>query len=453
MSKSSNGINVRSILTLLLAGLLAVGCAESQRPSASGKGTIRGVHAMPSAPGLNFLIEEQSLGTLSYKGTTTAEAFDDLTYNFNFETRFPGDADVRRIATRSLAVVADTDYVLALTGTVDAPSVVVWETPERQWEGSETVFEASVGHLAASLGEVDVYLQPSTAATPVLGEAQGTLTFGDKLPPFDVENGAYVFTVTAPGDPGNVLFRSNPRSFSERTSVLFTMQEADASITSPISVHTVDSAGTSSDLADADSTPTRRYFHAASGTTNLDVVVDQDFAAPLVTNLAFGTISADVPVPAGESTYTFTQTGNPGGSLLEEENTIVANTRSTTFVLGTPGNLATLSFADNRRPVAGLAKLRMTLVSSNFDVVDLYLLQAGTAISEADSTHPDFDNLVSTGYLQLAAGSYELTVTTAGEKTVVAGPLALDLVSGSVVELAMIDTVDPNLLDIVVYDN
>lgn len=408
---------------------------------------------MPTAPDVNFLIEEQSVGTISYKGTTDAETFDDLTYNFNFETRLPGDAEVRRIATQSLDVVADTNYVFALTGTVDAASIVLWETPERQWDGSETVFEASVGHLAPSLGEVDVYLQPAAAATPVVGEARGTLTFGDKLPPFDVESGDYVFTVTAPGDPANVVFRSNATAFTERTSILFTMQQADASITSPLSVHAVTSSGAADDLADANSPPTRRYVHAASGTGNLDVVVDQNFAAPVVTNLAFGAVSSGVAVPSGESTYTFTPAGNPGGLLLEEEDTVAANTRSTTFITGTPADLATLSFPDNRRAIAGLAKLRITVVSNNFEEADLYLLQAGAPIGDIAPPFPGIATLESTGYLQLAAGNYELTATVAGEKTIVAGPLAVDLVNGDVVEIAVIDTVDPNLLDLVIYDN
>lgn len=445
-------IKSASLLVLTCAVTCLGGCLESARPTATGKGNIRGVHAISTAPEVDFLIEEHSLGAINYKGSTSTQPFDDFTYNFHFETRFPGDAVVRRIATHSLAVVPDTDYAFVLTGTVDAPSILVWETPERQWGGSETVLEASAGHLAAGIGAVDVYLAaPGTA--PAAGQERGRLAFGERLPAFDVESGDYVLIVTAPGDPANVLFRSGTQALAAMTSILFTIHDADPSLTSGIGVRRVDQTGTSVEIADADSPPTRRFFHAAFGATNLDVVADDDFAAPVAANLAFGTLSADAPVPAGASTFSYTQAGNPGAILLEEDATVVANTRSTVFVTGAPGELGSVGFSDNRRSIAGLAKLRIVQVSTNFEEADVYLLDAGTDIAGVGASFPGVDTGLTPGYLQVAAGSYELTVTVTGEKTVAAGPVALDLANGDVVELAIVDTADPNVLDVVVYDN
>lgn len=437
-----------ALLALISAGLLLGGCTETQRESATGKGSIRGVHAMSTAPEVNFLIEERSLGQLSYRGMTGVQAFDDLTYNFNFDTRFPGDAEIRRLDSVSVDVMPETDYVLALTGTVDTPSIVVWETPERAWEGGETVFEASAGHLAATAGDVDVYLAPPGTA-PAAAQARGTLSFGEKLPPFEAESGDWVFTVTAAGDPADVLFRSNTQDIAEMTSVLFTMQDSGPSITSRLSVQRVTRDGALSQLADSRFPPTRRFFHAASGTTDLDVVVDDDFAAPIVSGLVFGTTSADVAVPAGESNYSFTQAGNPGAILHEEEDTAPANSRATAFIAGPPGDLDLVSFIDDRRPVSGLAKIRLTLLSANFEEADIYLLESGTDIADASPGFSSMETLDSTGYLQVAPGSYDVTVTVAGEKTVAAGPLTLDVVSGDTAEFAIIDTADPNVLDIV----
>lgn len=442
---------VGSLVLLTCVVSLLAGCLETSRPTPSGKGNIRALHAISNAPEVTFLIEERPLGNIAYKAATSTQPFDDFTYDFRFETRLPGDAAVRRIATRSLAVVPDTDYVFVLTGTLQTPSILLWETPERQWAGTETVLEVSGGHLATTVGEIDIFLAPPGTA-PAAGQERGSLAFGERLPSFDVESGAYVLTVTASGDPANLLFRSGSQTLAERTSILFTIQDTDPSITSGISVRRVDQAGTSVEIADAGVPPTRRFFHAAFGTTNLDVVVDEEFTAPVVANLAFGALSADVPVPSGASTYTFTQTGNPGGVLLEDEDTVVANSRSTTFVTGAPADLEAVSFTDNRRSIAGLVKLRITQVSANFEDADVYLQTAGTDIADVNPNFPSLDSGVSSGYLQLAAGSYELTVTTTGEKTAAAGPVALDLANGDVVELAIVDTADPNVLDVVVYD-
>lgn len=435
-----------ALAALVLTGLAFAACTESQREEATGEATIRGVHAISTAPDVVFLIEERSLGQLPYRGISAAEAFDDLVYNFNFDTAFPGDTETTRLATVSADIQPDVHYVLALTGTVDSPSIVMWETPERVFQEGDTVFEASAGHLAAGAGELDVYLAPPGTAP---GQARGTLAFGEILEPFDIEAGDWVLTVTVAGDPGNVLFRSNSQAIAEQTGVLFTIQDSEPSLTSQLSVQRVTRGGGAAALADGRFPPTRRFVHAALGTAEVDAVVDDDFASPVVSGLAFGAVSADVAVPAGDADYSFTQAGNPGAILHEEEDTSPANSRSTSFIAGAPGDLELVSFIDNRRPIARVAKLRLTLVSANFEEADIYIVESGTDIADASPGFPGMDSLVSTGYRQLVPGSYEVTVTVAGEKTVAAGPLTLDLAGGDIAELAVIDTADPNVLDIV----
>lgn len=437
-----------AILALALAGIAFTGCAESQREEATGEAGIRGIHAMPTAPDVAFLIEERSLGQLPYRGVSAAEVFDDLSYNFNFDTAFPGDSETTRLATVSADIQPDNEYVFALTGTLDAPSVVVWEAPERTFQDGDTVFEASAGHLAAGAGELDIYLAPPGTA-PAAGQARGTLAFGEILEPFDVEAGDWVLTVTAAGDPANVLFRSATQDIAARSAVLFTVQDSEPSLTSTLSVQRVTRGGGSAQLADARFMPTRRFAHAAFGTGGVDVVVDGDFASPVVSGLTFGQVSGDVAVPAGNADYSFTQAGNPGAIVHEEEDTTAENSRSTSFIAGPAGDLELVTFTDNRRPIPRIAKLRLTLVSANFEEADIYILESGTDIADASPRFPGMNTLVTTGYLQLAPGRYDVTVTVAGEKTVAAGPLTLDLAGGDIAELAAIDTADPNLLDIV----
>jgi hypothetical protein len=436
---------------LLVAGLALGACTESQRPEAGGKGTIRAIHAAPTVGDATFLIEERSLGTLSYKNSSSTQEFDDLTYAFNFDARKPGESSLSRLVSETLQVVADMDYVFVLTGTAASPSLLVWETEERQWEGSETTFEVSAGHLASARGAVDVYFA-ATGTAPVTGSARGTLSFGERLPPFEVENGEYQLIVTEQGNPAAVLFTSIARDYTERTSALFTIQDPDPSITSTLSVRRIDQGGTSVEVGDPAFPPTRRFFNSAFGSGSLDVYLGDDFATPIVSNLAYGAASGDISVPVGVADYTYTAAGNPGAILLEDEDTVAANTRGTNFVTGDPGELAVTVFTDDRRPVAGFGKVRISQVSADSGVVDGYLLAAGTDI---DDVPPNLSRLASgfgSGYLHLAPGNYELTLTKTAEKTVLAGPIALTVASGDIVETAIIDTADPNVLDIVVYD-
>ena len=440
---------LRFFAVLAVAGI-AFGCAESQRPEASGKGTIRGIHAAPTVADVTFLIEERSLGTLSYKGSTNTQQFDDLAYNFHFDSRTPGQTSLTRIATESLEVVPDMDYVFVLTGTLASPSVLLWEAAERQWEGTETTFEVSAGHLSPGLSDIDVYFAESDTA-PAAGSARGTLSFGERLPPFEVESGVYRVTITEAGNPAAVLFRSTPRDHNERTSTLFTVQDADPSITSNLSVRRYDQNGNSAEVGDTSFPPTRRFFNAALGSGSMDVYVGDDFATPIVSNLAYGTVSSDVPVPGGESEYTYTAAGNPGAILAEDEDTVAANTRGTNFVVGEPDDLEVAVFADDRRPITSFSKVRITQASTDFEQVDIYLLPFGTDIADTAPNLPRVATAASSGYVHLEPGGYEITVTETGEKTVLAGPLALNLVSGDIVEAAILDTADPNVLSIVPY--
>lgn len=437
------------ITCLLTAGLALGGCTDSQRPEATGKGTIRAIHAVPTGSEVTFLIEERSLGNLSYKASTAAQDFDDLTYDFNFDSRTPGSNSLSRIATETVEIVPEMDYVFALTGTIASPSIVLWESEQRQWDGDETTFEVSAGHLASGSGELDVYFVEE-GTDPAAGMARGTLSFGERLPAFEVESGEYEVIVTTAGDPASVVFNSTSRAYGERTSVLFTIQDADPSITTPISVRRVDPGG-STELGDPQFRPTRRFFNAAFGSGSMDVYLDDDFVTPLVSNLEYATVSDDVPVPRGESTYTYTAAGNPGAILLEDEDTVGINTRGTNFVTGEPDDLEVSVVADNRRPLTGFGRIRVNQMSTDFELVDGYFLASGTDIADASPNLARLGTATTSGYITLDPGDYELTVTETGEKTVVAGPVAVDLSSGSIREITIVDTADPNVLEIVVY--
>lgn len=441
-----------AILALAALSLALAGCAETSRPSASGKGNIRGMHAVVTGTEANFLIEERSLGTLTYKQVSEMQRFDDLSYDFHFDARLPGDSSATRITTQSLAVVPEVDYLFVLTGSMTSPAIVLWESEVREWEGSETVFEAAAGHLAEGTGPVDIYLV-AEGGQPVAGEARGSLSFGERLPAFEVEAGDYELFVTAAGDPSAILFDSVSRAYTERTGILFTIQDADPSITSSLSVRRIDQAGNSAELPQTGAPPTRRFFHGAFGTGNVDIYVGDNFSTPIVANLGFAELSADVSVPAGSRDYTYTAAGNPGAILLEDEETTVVTSRNTAFLMGEPGDLLLASFIDDRRPRSGFGRLRVIQTSANFDTVDVYLLEPGTDIADAGASFPALGSSFSSGYRQAEPGEFEMTITEAGEKTIAAGPVTITLEDGDVVEAAIVDTADPNLLDIVIYDN
>jgi hypothetical protein len=440
-----------SFLALIALSLLAAGCAESQRPESTGKGNIRGLHAIVDGPEVVFRIEERSLGAINYKGTTSVTPFDDLSYQFNFDAALPGDTQQTRLASRSLTVVPDMDYVFVLTGSFPEGEVLLWESEERQWEGNEEVTEVAAGHLSTMFGDIDFYLVTPDAG-PVSGEARGTLGFGERLDNFEVEAGEYRVVLTPAGDPSTILFRSTRQTLNPRVSMQYTVHDPDPTITGGISVRRLTESGGSSELGEVNTRPTQRFLHAASGTGNFDLYLDEDFTAPIVADVAYGEVTGDIPLPSGESAYTYTAAGNVGAVLFEEDASIVTNTRTTSFLVGPEDDLDVLSLVDDRRPVVGTSKVRLVQLSDNLDNVDIYLRPAGTDIEDVNPTFPNVASPLSSGYSRLEPGDYEITVTETGEKTPVAAVLLLDLAAGDIAEVAILDNVDPNLLDVIRYD-
>ena len=149
----------------------------------------------------------------------------------------------------SLDVIADNEHTFVLTGSVTAPDVTIWERPQRVWDGTETVFEAAIAHLSPALGNIDVYFA-TTGTTPVLGEERAKLSFGERMPEIDLENGEYEFIITARDDPATILYQSAPVTYVARISYTLAIFDADASITGNIAVRSISTLGLSSELPD-----------------------------------------------------------------------------------------------------------------------------------------------------------------------------------------------------------
>ena len=162
------------VLVTLAAALFLGACgSESSLPEATGKASIRAMNGVKTAGEVGFLIEERTLGSVEYRQLTALNRFDDLSYNFNFDVFYPGEIELVRVASVFQDIVKDTDYVFVLTGTLADASVLVWETPTREFTDTETVFELRLSHTAASLsslGSVDYYFAAPGVA-PAAGNA------------------------------------------------------------------------------------------------------------------------------------------------------------------------------------------------------------------------------------------------------------------------------------------
>jgi hypothetical protein len=434
------------VLLAIIAAATVAGCGgESALPEATGDGVIRMINAIPTSPEIGFLIEERTLGSVAYKSNSSPQRWDDLSYTFNFEISRPLVSNTR-IASRLLDVVRDTEYTFVVRGSVDAATVDVWEIPERSFSGSETVFEMRMGHAADALGAVDVYLAPESAA-PALGDLVATLAPGEVSTPADVEQAIYVVTITSAGEPADMLYQSVPTQIVSSQSVLITVFEGDANDTAPVTIRIFNGQGLSSALPDARFPPTARFVHATRDLGTSDIYDDEALQNRIVENFAFGDVTGDIDMAVGELTITATAPGNVGAIQLEDALTTFAGSHVNYYFTVVADELVGAQVPVDRRSIETIARLSFFHSASNHPLVDLYVVEAGTSIEGALPRQIGLAYGLQTPAISLTAGSYDIYVTTFGEKTVLDGPISLEAALGDVFEGVLLDRVDPSLAE------
>lgn len=438
---------MKRTLLAIVAMVAIAGCgSDSSLPVASGKGSVRMINSIPTSPEIGFLIEERILDGVAYKSNSTPQDWDDLTYTFNFEITRPGLGDPERIASRSLDVVRDIEYTFVVRGSLAAATVDLWEIPERAFSGAETVFEMRVGHAANAIGTVDVYLGPESGA-PDLGNLVATLAPGEVSTPADVEADSYIVTLTSAGNPGDIIYQSEPTSILSNQSVLVTVFEGDPNDTAPVTVRLFNQQGSTSALPDARFPPTARFVHATTELGTADLYDDETLANRIVADLAFGDITGDIDMAIGEIPITATAPGNVGAILLEDTLVTFGGSRINYYLTVIADELNGVQVPVSRRSIETIAQLTFFHSASNHQLVDLYLVEAGTSIEDVLPRQIILGYGLQTAALGFSAGSYDLYITTSGEKTVLDGPIRLDAALGDVFEAVLLDRVDPALAE------
>ena len=438
-------------LAALILAILVGGCAETNFPDATGEGAVRGIAAISDAPELFFLIEERLVSSVDYSGVAGYETYDDLSYNFNFDVALPGDIDTTRVATQFVDVIDGMEYTVVLTGSLDNPTLTLWEDTEREWTESETVFEPFFANFAPSLGSVDVYMH-AEGTVPVVGNELGTLAPGERMTPGDIESEAYEIIFTAPGDPTTVLYTSSRINALPRSRPLFALFDPTQVNTAPATMNIISEGGQSTSVADPNYPGQFRTYHASPTIGNVDLYVDNDFTAPIATNVAFGDVIPYIDAASITPILTATAIGNPGAVVLESSLVTPLGEHRTVVLVGDLAEPNIITLQDNGRPLSISPIIRIVNLASTQNFINIYLLDPGaeitaTTLAAFAGIPPFFD----TAYFGRAGGMIEMTVTNFANTTPVAPPVVFDSAIGDVIDISIVETVDPDELAIDVY--
>jgi hypothetical protein len=413
--------------------------------------TVQILHASPDAPAVDVLVDgEVALTDVDYKDSSGWGDFGAGTYSIEVQGILPG-GNATVIGPADLTFEGDTiNTVVALNDVLNIEPLVLTQPRTPVSAGAARVWVLHAARNVQDLvqGPVDVYVTAPDA--DLAAEAPlGSFNFKETLPadgPAELPAGDYQIRVGVgtPGDPGFLLaYDSGPLTLADGADLVIVAVPSLTPNTSfifqsPVSLLLLDSAGSTEVFSDG-TLAGLRVVHASNNTPAVDVFAD---GSPLIEGLEFPNFAPDIgPAPVPADTYSVAvapaEAGVEAAAIGPIDLELAPGTLSNVIAVGrlggTEGTIEELTVtvaADDPRPIPLFAKVRIihasvTAASLDPDTVDIYVTAPGTDISD-ESVAPTLaavPYLANTGFLGVAGGTYDITVTVSGSRTPAIGPL------------------------------
>jgi len=420
-----------SYMKLLPAALLLflAACNDSNNnpPPATPTSRVQVLHASPDAPAVNVSIGSTTISNVDYKSGTAALVVNAGTAAVKVDGIVPGGT-VTVIGPADVNFMEKVIYSILAIGDVATIRPLILEQPDTAVASGSV--RLRVVHAAPMAPRVDVYLTAPGAelsgAAPV-----GTFSFGENLGPVEVPASSYQIRVTAAGNAAAVVFDSGTVDLASASSLLIAAVQNTTTGAAPISLVVQNGSGTSQ-ILDVATPAALRVVHASPDAPAVDVVVNDNFSSPLVSDLSFPEFTPFVNV--APATYNVKVTDSATQTLVPIDASVSpkAGISYSVLAVGTLATLEPLIVADDPRRVATEAKVRIIHASPAAQNVDIYVTAPGADISTAAPTLANVPFKANTGFLPLAAGSYDVTVTATGTKIAAIGPATIAVVAGGV---------------------
>jgi hypothetical protein len=173
-----------------------------------------------------------------------------------------------------------------------------------------------------------------------------------------------------------------------------------------------------------------RVGHLSPDTPEVDVVVNGEI---YLGNVPFPAVTGFAALPADIYNVAVQASINPGTYPIGPVDlTLEAGTFYSVLAVDFLSNIEALILTDDARPVATAAKVRIVHASPTAQDVDIYLTAPAAGIADVDPTLPSVPFKANTGYIELAEGDYDVTVTLPGTKDIAIGPATISVSAGGV---------------------
>ncbi|ELP9498754.1 DUF4397 domain-containing protein [Vibrio alginolyticus] len=431
----------RAALTMVAAlGLAACG-SDSDTIEYS---NLQAVHASSDAPLANVWINDQpSLTNVDYGVGSGYVKLREGMNSIQVDVQLPGNETATVIPKTELDLDSDLNYNVFVVGDADgSPNpvepLVVTRSADSMADANS--LDVQVVHAASGVPAVDLYVtEPGVAlasATPITNLAYKAST--DVL---NIPAGEYQVRL-AVGD--SVAFDSGTVSLAANSNLtIAAIGTGDSNSTSPVKLLVLDGSG-SSIIEDMGSQAEVRVGHLVDGAPVVDVNVNGAAFAPLA-DLAFKEIRGYLDLAAGAYDIDVYVDGTTTNPIIDVEGLMVAGGMDySVYAVGVVSpaiDIEALVVEDMRRAVATSATLNVTHAAANpiAEMVDIYLTTSA-GIDGSDPTIANFAYKNSVQGLYVAEGTYYVTVTVAGNPSIVAVDSApVNVMNGVVYQVVAID--------------
>jgi len=435
----------KTLIGMLLAASLLAGCDNNNDTNGPAPlepaALVRYIHVSPDAPAVNIRNGTTTIASkLDYRQSTPVFRNPVGTLAVSVDAILPGGA-ATVIGPTNLPVAVDTVYtVLAVgqVGTATLAPIVVTQASAGLAAGS---VRAKVVHAAPNAPAVDVYVTAPTAdlaTTPKLG----SFSFGQVLGSATLPFGVYRIRATLANQPATVVYDSGNVSLQVSEDLLFTVVQNTGPGASPVSLLVTSPSLASAAEYKSVGTPAQvRVIHASPDAPAVDVIANNDCAHPLLANVPFPAFSGYLSVPPAAYNIKVTAAGNCGAIVIDANLTLAAGNQYSVFATGKLASIAPYVLTDDHRSLATAAKVRIVHTAPSAGNVDIYVTAPGASIAAATPAFANVPFRAETGYVNLAGGSYAVTVTPTGTKTAAIGPATITVTDGRVYTAAARDAV------------
>ncbi|NHA14248.1 DUF4397 domain-containing protein [Thioalkalivibrio sp. XN279] len=441
-----NRLLSRGLLAATLVTLAACGSDSDNSltvvdpPTPPAVAQLQVVHASADAPDVNVLVNGAVPAGLAGVPFAAASPYLELeagTIDAAVNAILPDGSEVEVLAAPGLALDADIAYTVIAAGSTADLLAAAGANPLNLFLLTRPVAEAIDGvriqvlHGSPSAPEVDVYVSAPDAELATVTPA--TFAFGEVLDLGTVPAAEYRIRITPTGSEA-VVFDSGAVALPDGADLSIVAVDNVGPGSAPVALLAVFADGTVVELRDGGAAAPAGLtaVHNSADAPAVCVVADDAGTAevervelfPGVPFRGFGYLGEVPPGSYLVGLEVFdAQTGCAGTSAVTFDTPVdfAAGAEATGIVVGSlgGGTLELLPLADDLRPIATEARVRIVHGSEATPAVDIYVVPAGTDITAPDVT-PDFSAVEftsSTGFVALPPGEYDVFVTLAGDTT------------------------------------